>query len=31
VQADLTRRANAVELQNTVGIPNLGISRVVPG
>lgn len=31
VQADLTKRANAVELQNTVGIPNLGISRVVPG
>jgi prepilin-type N-terminal cleavage/methylation domain-containing protein len=31
IQADLTSRAAPVELQNTVGIPNLGISRVVPG
>jgi type II secretory pathway pseudopilin PulG len=30
VQADLTARANPVSLQNTVGIPNLGISRVGP-
>jgi type II secretory pathway pseudopilin PulG len=30
VQADLVERANPVTLQNTVGIPNLGISRVGP-
>lgn len=30
VQADKTARANPVTLQNTVGIPNLGISRVGP-
>jgi prepilin-type N-terminal cleavage/methylation domain-containing protein len=30
VQADLSGRAKPVTLQNTVGIPNLGISRVGP-
>jgi prepilin-type N-terminal cleavage/methylation domain-containing protein len=30
VQADLTERANPVRLENTVGIPNLGVSRVGP-
>ena len=30
VQADLTGRAKPVRLENTVGIPNLGISRVGP-
>lgn len=30
VQADLTDRAQPVTLQNAVGIPNLGISRVRP-
>lgn len=30
VQADLTDRAAPVTIQNTVGIPNLGISRLVP-
>jgi len=30
VQADTTARANPVTLRNTVGIPNLGISRVGP-
>ena len=30
VQADLTERAQRVQLENTVGIPNLGISRIGP-
>jgi prepilin-type N-terminal cleavage/methylation domain-containing protein len=30
VQADLTARAERVQLENTVGIPNLGVSRVGP-
>ncbi|GIG35116.1 PilW family protein [Cellulomonas pakistanensis] len=30
VQADGTGRADAVEMQNTVSIPNLGISRIRP-
>lgn len=30
VQADLTSRADPVTMRNTVGIPNLGISRVGP-
>ena len=30
VQADLSGRAKPVTLQNTVGIPNLGVSRVGP-
>ena len=30
VQADLTGRSNRVQLENTVGLPNLGISRIGP-